>query len=94
MLLRSRTTPTPGSYPDRVRVVLRWPRGLLRVTWRYMWRTTPMHRTEEPGDRDDLAPPLPDGALDDAVQPAEDGVGPLLHRRYSVVAENARSSPE
>ena len=49
-----------------------------------MWRTTPLHRSEETGGAADLA-----GLADEAThpgdgrQPATEGVGPLLHRRYS-----------
>lgn len=67
-------------------VVLRWPLGMLLVMWRYMWRTIPVHRSEEPGGPEDLPPPCPDTALDDAVRTVADGVGPLLHRRYAVLA--------
>lgn len=70
--------------------MLRWPLGLLLVSWRYMWRTTPVHRREEPGGPEDLPVPLPDAVVDDLVQTAADGVGPLLHRRYAVLAAGAR----
>lgn len=55
------------------------------VSWRYMWRTVPLHRSEERGTRADL----PDLAYDtsgfaDRHQPLDTGVGPMLHRLYSV----------
>jgi|ERR1700761_386092 len=68
----------------KVRTVLGWPLGIAVVSWRYMWRTTPLHRSEETGDGTDLA-----GLTDertqpgDRRQPAAAGVGPLLHRCYS-----------
>jgi hypothetical protein len=74
--------------------VLRWPIGLAKVAWRYMWRTTPIHRCETEGDATDLPDPVPAHLLDDDVQTVEDGVGPLLHRRYAVVVEGARTTPE
>jgi hypothetical protein len=50
-----------------------------------MWRTIPLHRSEETGTRADL----PDLAYDtsgfaDRHQPLDAGVGPLLHRSYTV----------
>jgi hypothetical protein len=59
-----------------------------------MWRTTPMHRSEELGDRDDLPPRLPEASIDDDVQPIADGVGPLFHRLYRARIRDARLSPE
>jgi hypothetical protein len=64
------------------------------VTWRYLWRTTPVHRVEEAGGPADLGPPLPSELVDADVQTAEGGVGDLLHRRYAVVAAGATASPE
>jgi Domain of unknown function (DUF1990) len=67
----------------RLRTILAWPAGIALVSWRYMWRTTPIHRAEEAGGAQDL----PDAALQDAgeaVQGLEAGVGPLLHRSYMV----------
>jgi hypothetical protein len=63
------------------------------VIWRYLWRTTPIHRVEEPGDDSDLPAPLPPGFDDDGLQTPADGVGPLLHRFYAVEAEGATRSP-
>jgi hypothetical protein len=61
----------------------RWPVGVLLTSWRYMWRTTPMYRLEEPGSWAEDAPPsLPDGLVDDDVQGVDDGAGPLFRRRY------------
>lgn len=93
MFLRSATAVTSGS-SSRILVVLRWPWGLLRVSWRYLWRTTPVHRSEQPGGPEDLPPMLPADVLDDEVQTPADGVGPLLRRRYTVRAAGARATPE
>ncbi len=69
----------------RLWTVLGWPVGIAVVSWRYMWRTTALHRSEEAGTRADL----PDLAYDttgfaDRLQPLDAGVGPVLHRLYRV----------
>jgi hypothetical protein len=71
-----------------------WPVGIALTSWNYMWRTTPMHRSEESGSRDDLPPELPDAAMDEDVQRVEDGVGPLFHRLYRATIRDARLSPQ
>jgi hypothetical protein len=50
-----------------------------------MWRTIPLHRSEEPGTRADL-PDLADDTSEFAGQhqPLDAGVGPMLHRLYAV----------
>lgn len=75
--------PTRLPLRRRVGTAARWPVGILLTSWRYLWRTVPLHRLEEAGDpKIDRAPALPaDVGLDD-VQRQEDGVGPLFHRRY------------
>ena len=79
----------------RLATAARWPVGVGLTSWRYMWRTTPMHRREAPGrPLDDAPPPLPAGIDLDEMQRPEDGVGPLFHRRYGVRIRNARISPE
>src|SRR5690348_6029445 len=71
-----------------------WPVGIALTSWNYMWRTTPMHRSEESGSRDDLPPELPAGAMDDDVQRIEDGVGPVFHRLYRARVRDARLSSQ
>jgi hypothetical protein len=72
--------PTPWR---RLTTATRWPVGIGLTSWSYMWRTTPLHRSEEPGTRDDDAPPpLPAELSDEELQGPESGVGPLFHRRY------------
>src|SRR5438046_8868678 len=67
----------------RLATAARWPLGITLTSWRYMWRTTPFHRGERDGSpSEDSPPPLPDGADLDEVQGAEQGYGPLFHRRY------------
>jgi len=73
----------------------RWPVGVALTSWRYMWRTTPMHRSEEPGAWPrDAPPPLPDRFVDEDAQQPRHGAGPLFHRRYAVRIRDARVSPE
>jgi hypothetical protein len=71
-----------------------WPVGIALTSWHYMWRTTPMHRCEELGGREDLPRKLPDVVLDDDVQRLEDGVGPLFHRLYRARIRASALSPE
>src|SRR3954451_23593690 len=80
----------------RVATAARWPLGVGLTSWRYMWRTTPMHRREQAatGERD--APPvLPLGQeTTDDLQTPDDGVGPLFHRRYGTRIRESRLSAE
>jgi len=87
--------PRPLSRSRRLATAARWPVGIALTSWRYMWRTTPMHRSEERGDPSrDAPPPLPAGIEHDEVQPAEAGTGPLFHRRYSARIRDTPWSPE
>jgi hypothetical protein len=85
-------TTTRGS---KLRTVLGWPLGIAVVSWRYMWRTTPLHRSEEAGDASDLSG-LADESLrsGDGRQPVTEGVGPLLHRCYSADIVDTEATPE
>jgi hypothetical protein len=73
----------------RFRIVLQWPLGLTRVGWRYLWRTTPVYRWETEGGAQDLPASIPPEVLDEDVQRIEDGVGPMLRRRYCVRIDGA-----
>jgi hypothetical protein len=62
-----------------------WPFGIGLTSWNYMWRTTPMARSETPGNAKEDAPPaLPPTALLTELQGVESGVGPLYHRIYRI----------
>jgi len=62
---------------------LRWPHGVLLTAWSYLWRTTPMWRTQAEGEWPGDGPPDVDPAIDlSGVQRPEDGAGPLFRRRY------------
>ncbi|MBW3607346.1 MAG: hypothetical protein KY463_03150 [Actinobacteria bacterium] len=74
----------------RMATAARWPLGVLITGWDYLWRTTPMHRREEPGSvPDDMPPPLPAGTDHTDVQGVEDGVGPLMHRCFTTRVREA-----
>lgn len=80
--------------PSRLSIVLRWPAGLALVSWRYMWRTTPLHRSEETGTLADLPQPEDDESEHTGRrQELDDGVGPLLHRTYSVRITGSSLTP-
>ena len=59
-----------------------------------MWRTTPMRRIETVADASERPWTVPEDLVDDDLQRIEDGVGPLLRRRYSVRIAGASQSAE
>jgi len=77
---------------DRLGIVLRWPLGIALVSWRYMWRTTPLHRSEEAGGREDLPDPV-EGATASRLQPLAAGTGLMLHRTYAVRITGSDTKP-
>ena len=71
-----------------------WPVGIAAVSWRYMWRTIPLHRSEEAGTRADLPGRVyGTSGFADRLQPLDAGVGPMLHRSYGVRIAGTRMSP-
>jgi Domain of unknown function (DUF1990) len=82
-----------GNRMSQLATVARWPLGIARVSWRYMWRTTPVHRAEEDGSAADL----PDGwASRDAREDRQrlsSGSGDMLHRTYTVRITGSPMSP-
>lgn len=77
--------PKRPSFSRRAATAAAWPAGLALTGWNYLWRTTPMHRREEPGNASDDAPPrLPEHVAEEELQRPADGVGPLFHRTYRV----------
>src|SRR3712207_175655 len=79
----------------RLGTAARWPVGVALTSWRYMWRTTPLHRREEAGRLPDHAPPpLPGDPSHDEVQHPREGAGPLFHRIYRARMRDARMGPE
>jgi hypothetical protein len=85
---------TTASRPARLATVLLWPLGIALVSWRYMWRTTPLHRSEADGSTADLPEHWDTGDdLDGRRQGIAAGVGPLLHRCYTVRIAHSPMSP-
>jgi uncharacterized protein (UPF0548 family) len=87
--------PARISRSRRLATAARWPLGVALTSWRYLWRTTPLHRDEVRGSSlQDAAPPLPATLVRDELQLPEDGAGPFFHRRYRTRIREARCSPE
>ena len=86
---------TTADRSARIGTVLRWPLGIAIVSWRYMWRTTPLHRTEEPGTREEDLPhaDYDTSAFAERLQPLAAGVGPMLHRTYGVRIVGSELTP-
>jgi hypothetical protein len=87
--------PRAVSRSRRLRTASRWPVGIALTSWRYMWRTTPLHRSEVAGQLPgDGPPPLPAGVAGDEVQDPATGAGPLFRRLYRARIRRARMEPE
>jgi uncharacterized protein DUF1990 len=87
--------PRRPSPARRLATATRWPVGIALTSWRYMWRTTPFHRSETLGSLDADSPPdLPEGVDRDEVQYARTGAGPLFHRVYRARIRGTAVSPE
>jgi hypothetical protein len=78
----------------RLTTATRWPVGIALTSWSYMWRTTPLHRSEEIGGEAPGPPPLPAGVDREEIQTALDGVGPFFHRRYRTRIRDTDLTPE
>jgi Domain of unknown function (DUF1990) len=87
----------PVRLPLRRRVAgaARWPVGVSLTSWRYLWRTVPLHRLEERGDAEaDAPPPLPSSVASDEIQRPDDGHGPLFHRVYRTRIRETAMTPQ
>jgi hypothetical protein len=85
---------TTVSNASRLATVLRWPLGIAVVSWRYTWRTIPVHRSEEEGSTADLPEGWETGdAPGGRRQRLASGAGPMLHRSYSVHIKQSAMSP-
>jgi hypothetical protein len=83
------------TFSRRVMTAARWPAGVLKTGWDYLWRTTPMDRRDEAGTAaDDMPPPLPPETDLSDHQGIEDGYGPLMHRCYVARVKDAELSAE
>lgn len=79
----------------RANLLVKWPLGIGLTSMRYMWRITPLHRSETEGDPGaDGAPELPEWLDADHLQDVDAGVGALYHRRFTGVLENCDITPE
>jgi hypothetical protein len=85
--------PRRPSLPRRLRTASRWPTGVALTSWRYMWRTTPFHRSEVEGALpEDGLPELGPGVARDEIQ--FEGAGPLFHRLYKARIRDTDVEPE
>lgn len=73
----------------RGRLLLTWPVGFGRMLWLHRPGGPQLLRSSGEGDATDVPTAPPGGVALQDVQGAPDGVGPLLHRRYSVEVEGA-----
>lgn len=81
------------TFSRRAATAARWPLGVLKTGWDYLWRTTPMNRRDEDGSlAQDTPPPLPPGTDRTDHQGVEDGFGPLMHRRYMARIRDAETT--
>jgi hypothetical protein len=84
---------TTANRRDRLATLLRWPVGIALVSWRYLWRTTPLHRSEEEGSVADLPQDWAAEGADGRIEGLAAGVGPLLHRSYTIRIVRSPMSP-
>src|SRR3954454_2325071 len=78
----------------RLTTATRWPVGILLTSWNYMWRTTPLHRSEEIGGGCPGPPALPEEVERDEVQTPCDGAGADFHRVYRARIRDTEVTPE
>ena len=77
----------------RLATAARWPLGVGLTAWRYLWRTTPIHRDEIVGSvPEDLPPPIPGTLAQAGIQPLDEGRGCLFRRRYRTNIRGGRYS--
>jgi uncharacterized protein (UPF0548 family) len=83
------------TFGKRWSTAIRWPLGITLTAWRYMWRTTAVHRWEMTGAMPaDAAPELPQGVEHKDIQTLEEGVGPSVHRLYRTRIVGSSLTPE
>jgi Domain of unknown function (DUF1990) len=78
----------------RLTTATRWPVGIALTSWHYMWRTTPLHRSEAIDEGAPDPPPLPPGVDRAEIQGSDDGAGPYFHRVYRTRIRQADLTPE
>lgn len=90
------TGPGSGGLATRARRTLRWALRTSVALVRYPFQRVPAYRRDRFGDHGEQRPDLDRDLPGDpaAVQRAEDGVGPLYHRRYWVEMTDTGLGPE
>ena len=86
---RSVRDAAPADLVQRAKLAVYWPLGIARVLWQRLPGGPPLHRSGAAGDVGDLPADLPSGVRTAGLQGADDGIGPLLHRCYSVDIDDA-----
>jgi hypothetical protein len=88
--------PRRPSATSRWLTALTWPVGVALTSWDYMWRVTPLHRREvEEQLSHEHEPPPVVGMVDrEEIQGADQGRGPLFHRRYRTEIRGSQLSAE
>ncbi len=88
--------PTSPSLSRRWATAATWPIGVALTSWDYMWRSTPMHRSETTGRTPELQglPSLPESIAAEELQGHDEGYGPLFHRRYQTRMREPDLAPE
>ncbi|MDF2752121.1 MAG: hypothetical protein K0S82_504 [Gaiellaceae bacterium] len=87
--------PRKQGFPQHLVTASRWPLGVALTSWRYMWRTTPLHRDEVEGSLElDSPPPIPNELERSEVQTPDGGAGPLFRRRYRVRISGSQLSAD
>jgi Domain of unknown function (DUF1990) len=73
-----------------------WPAGIALTAWDYMWRSTPLHRSERLEGPNSWRPATGVDAqsLSEEIQRPEKGYGPLFHRRYRTWIRDAAIDAE
>ncbi|TWF95433.1 DUF1990 family protein [Saccharopolyspora dendranthemae] len=78
-----------------ITLLAKWLIGVALISWRYLWQTTPLHRSEVCVHTDERLPPeVPEELLDERCQPAVAGVGELYHRLFSVRVVDGAHHPD
>lgn len=62
----------------------RWAYGMALISWRYLWQTTPLYRTDSTVGSGCQPPPVPPEVSSADLQLVDDGVGETFHRRFMV----------
>jgi hypothetical protein len=86
--------PRRPSLARRLTTATRWPVGIALTSWNYMWRTTPLHRSEAIGGQAPAPPPLPAGVDRAELQTPLDGAGPYFHRHFRTRIRDTDLTPE